>query len=217
MGMICYLLRFTAEQVDLFRASPQLTSDLVWVAVDDERSAQMAEIMKRWTADKRAQIEAQQQQDDPLWREQAAQIAASRVRLKPFGEIAPALSLEKSWHMLHYLFTGSIGPVGTPGDALLTGEEIGEDVAGYGAPRWQTPDETRAFGMFLKELDGAKLASRVNLKNMAAAGVYGMPRGLGSETEEPGLREEAAHFFTLLRDYVALASEKNDGFLTWIV
>jgi len=78
------------------------------VSIEDERAARLAEIMKTWPADKRAEAEARNREFDnePFMREQWAQTAAARERLKPLGEVAPALSLEKLWHMLHYLFTG---------------------------------------------------------------------------------------------------------------
>jgi hypothetical protein len=216
MSMICYLLRFTTKQLDVLKSSPGSVGDLFRVAIDDERNARMAEIMKRLPEDKRAAAEAHQK-DDPFWRDQAVETRAAKERLKPFGEVAAALCLQKSWHMLHYLFTGSTGPVGSPGDVLLTGgEEIGDDIGGYGPPRWLSPNATGQVAQFLKGFNAEALASRVNLKEMSAAGVYGIPSGRGAENEEPALRDEVAHFFPLLRAYVEMAVEKSDGLLIWI-
>src|SRR5882762_365214 len=55
----------------------------------------------------------------------------------------PSAHLEKAWHGLHYLLTGSAGEGGLPlGFLLEGGEEVGEDL-GYGSPRLFQPPEVR--------------------------------------------------------------------------
>ena len=145
----------------------------------------------------------------------AAEFAAARARLEGIGPTVPAVALEKAWHMLHFLFTGSIGPVGGPGDALMAGEDLGEDL-GYGPPRLLDAKATLNFARFLNSLDVTELVARVNCAEMLRENVYGMPMGPGAEAEEGALRAEVAHFFPLLRDTVAKAAEIDGGLLIWL-
>jgi len=76
--------------------------------------------------------------------------------------------------MLHYLMTGNVFPVGSPGDLLLTGEDVGEDL-GYGPARLHSESATQAFSRFLDAQDVARLQEVVDLKDMSDARVYGVP------------------------------------------
>src|SRR5579871_4905619 len=71
--------------------------------------------------------------------------------LTALGPLEKPLDLHKSWHLLHYLFTGEVGPAESPGGMLMGGEELGEDI-GYGPPRLHEAEATRAFGAFLKQM-----------------------------------------------------------------
>ena len=66
-----------------------------------------------------------------------------------------------------------------PGDALLTGEELGDDL-GYGPARLHDEKETRDFARFLETLDVPRLRERVNYRDMLRLGIYSMPTGRGS-------------------------------------
>jgi Domain of unknown function (DUF1877) len=70
---------------------------------------------------------------------------------KDFRPCCPAIPLElgKSWHMLHYLFTGHVDASAAPGNALLAGARLGEDL-GFGPPRLHDERETRDFARFLE-------------------------------------------------------------------
>jgi hypothetical protein len=62
-----------------------------------------------------------------------------RLGARPSGDVAGkhgSLSLDKAWHGVHYLLSGSSEPDDTPlGQAVLGGSEIGEDFSGYGPAR----------------------------------------------------------------------------------
>jgi hypothetical protein len=149
-------------------------------------------------------------------KEAEMQLSEARASLVGIGPFDPALDLEKSWHILHYLFTGDVGPVGSPGDGLLAGEDLGEDV-GYGPPRLLDMDGTRTFAQFLEALDLTQLLARMNYQEMLRVGVYSMPMGPGTEAEfESGLREEVGYYFPRLRDYVVSVAAKRGGLLLWI-
>ncbi len=61
--------------------------------------------------------------------------------------------LDKSWHAIHYVMTGTAGPDGSAlGDAILGGREIGPDL-GYGHARLLPADRVREIADALAALD----------------------------------------------------------------
>ena len=148
----------------------------------------------------------------------ANQNDGTELQLDGLGRIEAPLDLQKSWHILHYVFTGSIGPVGSPGDTLLSGgDDLGEDV-GYGPPRLLDTQNTQRFAEFLQALDLNTLQSRVDFKTMSAAQVYSLPMGVGAEADfEIGIRREISSYFPVLRHYVSSAARNGNGLLMWLV
>jgi hypothetical protein len=181
--------------------------------------ARLDDVMMRMPPERRAVFDAQYRtsiEATPAAREAQARVGEARARLAGIGPFEQALNLEKSWHILHYLVTGHTDDFNAPGDALLTGEPLGEDV-GYGPARLHDETATQQFGRILETLDLTQLQARVNLREMKRLRVYSMPMGPGSDAEyENELRAEVANYFPLLRDYVVRMSEKHDGLLIWI-
>lgn len=124
------------------------------------------------------------------------------------GALQEPLDLQKSWHMLHYLFTGSVEDTNSPGAALLSGEELGEDIS-YGPVRLHDEKATAEFTRFLQGVDIETLLARMSITEMAEAGVY-------SVGDDAAVREEVGYYFPQLRDYVARVARKNAGLLTWL-
>lgn len=81
------------------------------------------------------------------------------------------LDLHKSWHVLHYLFTDDADTGRPPGDALLGGRELGEDM-GYGPPRLHEPAATAAFARFVGPLTAGELKRRIDIRRMSSLGIY---------------------------------------------
>jgi hypothetical protein len=125
------------------------------------------------------------------------------------GPMERPLGLEKSWHMMHYMFTGSTEPAGGPGDALMGGEELGEDF-GYGPARLLDAEATRAFGDFLNGIDFDRMKARIDSRKMTDDGVYAV------SDDDDEVRQEFAEYFPRLRDYVAGMAHKQGGLLVWI-
>jgi len=219
MSMMCRVLGLSSAQIGALRATPTLPTDLAGVSQSDLMMARLDEAMARMPPERRAAAEASFRASldaTPAMREARARIAEARARIAGIGPFEQPLSLEKSWHMIHYLATGHTDASDAPGNELLTGEPLGED-AGYGPARLHDEIATRNFARFLETLDLAHMLERVNLRVMNDVGVYGMPMGPGSDPQyEGGLRMEVAHYFPLLRDYVVKMSEKQNGLLIWI-
>jgi len=218
MSMICWVLGLTPAQISALRATPSLVSNLVLVIHDDESKARFDEAIKGMSPEQRKQRETNRAtfEGSPERRESQARLAEARERVAALGPFEPALDLVKSWHILHYLFTGHVGPASAPGDLLLTGEGLGEDV-GYGPARLHGPTETRDFSRFLETQDLARLQARVNRREMDRLGVYAHPFGPTSDAEhESEVRDAVGYYFPLLRGYVRKMSDKGNGLLVWV-
>jgi hypothetical protein len=219
MSMIFGMIGLTPEQIGALRNSPSLAQDIFAVSREDNGAMQRQSILERLPPDRKAQAEERMRamEANPQYQEVKKQTLLARERLSSFQKIEPALDLQKSWHILHYAFTGDIGPVDSDGDALLTGEDVGEDFTGYGPPRLHDTAATQKFSTFLDEFDPALLAKRIKYQPMLERGVYSMPMGQGTEAEfESQIREEAENYFPMLRDYVRQMADKGNGLLMWI-
>lgn len=124
----------------------------------------------------------------------------------------PALSLEKAWHALHFLLTGSAGPTPTAlGSALLGGEETAVDL-GYGPVRILAPDDVATVAGALASLTPEVLAGRYDEAAMEQAGVY--PGGWARDAEQS--RDWLLGSFEQLRGYYAQARERGFGMLLYV-
>ena len=83
-----------------------------------------------------------------------------------------ALDLDKAWHGVHWLLTGSVDLTDDlAAQALLGGEPVGEEV-GYGPVRLLDPGRVAALDRLLEGTDVETLRSRVDPAEMDRAGVY---------------------------------------------
>jgi hypothetical protein len=108
-----------------------------------------------------------------------------------YDDSAVVVDLDKEWHGLHHMLTGSAGATDSA-LSLVIGEfeEVGED-NGYG-PAWYVPPERlRAFHEALAALDDVALRKRYDPGAMVAEHVY-----LGDVYQQEG---EAGFAFLLER------------------
>jgi Domain of unknown function (DUF1877) len=114
----------------------------------------------------------------------------------------PELDVDKAWHGIHYLLTGTAWEIGEgAGAAILGGDEIGDD-NGYGPARLLSPDAVRAVAAGLDAMDIGTLRSRFDPDAMAAADLY-PDIWSGSEEFDEYLMP---HFTELCRFYRAAAA-----------
>ena len=117
--------------------------------------------------------------------------------------------LDKSWHSLHYLLTGAVGPDGTAaGDAILGGSAIGPNL-GYGQARLITAVRANEIFRALSDLNFTgrydsfdPLCSEVNRVYLGASIAVG--------------RASLEHFFRLLKDFYARASSTGSAVLAYM-
>jgi hypothetical protein len=107
------------------------------------------------------------------------------------------VSLDKDWHGLHFLLTGSAWSTrGTAAQAIMGGREFGEDM-GYGPARALSVSQVKAVAKELAKTSPAALSARFDPKAMTKAEIY------------PAIiweREGQEALAGLLRSYESLAS-----------
>jgi uncharacterized protein DUF1877 len=121
---------------------------------------------------------------------------------------ADRISLEKSWHGLHYLLTGEVWEGHGPLAFLLAGgEQLGEDEE---APlRWFTPDQAAQIHHALSGVSDERLWSRFDVEQMEQQDIY---PGIWSEPEDD-LKEEYLAYFHELKQVVAAAVKNRQGLI----
>ncbi|MEV8515160.1 YfbM family protein [Dactylosporangium sp. NPDC051484] len=117
----------------------------------------------------------------------------------------PELDLDKSWHGIHYLLTGTAWEIGSDaaGAAILGGDEIGEDV-GYGPARLLRPGAVRGIAAALDGLSVEALRARFDPEAMKAADIYPSIWADGIDEFDSYL---APHFTELRSFYQAAAAD----------
>lgn len=119
-----------------------------------------------------------------------------------------ALELDKSWHVLHYVLTGTAWDGPQPAAALLTGgREVGEDL-GYGPARVLSATETQAFAQFLATQNETALVKKLNVPKMRSMDIY---------CADGDAEDDLNHYFPQLKSYVTDAAAKGQGLVIWMM
>jgi len=123
------------------------------------------------------------------------------------------IDVDKAWHGLHYLLSGSAG-VGAPplGVAILGGEEIGEEMD-FGPARYFAPGLVRQIAAALAELDAEQLQQRYNPQDMEAQQIY--PETIWVRDGGDAF-DYLLGYFETLRVYFTDAAAQGQAIITWI-
>ena len=122
------------------------------------------------------------------------------------------LDVDKSWHGLHFLLTGSAWEGTLPLNFIAAGgKEVGDDL-GYGPARGLTGNEVRQIDAALQALPPAELGQRFDADRMTELEIY--PFGW---TQDPdGEREYLLAFYTDLRGFVRRTAARGDALLVYL-
>jgi Domain of unknown function (DUF1877) len=122
------------------------------------------------------------------------------------------LSLDKAWHGVHYVLSGSVEPDDSLlGQAVLGGTEIGEDFSGYGAARCFTAGQVEALAALLADPHAEEEASdRYDPQRMTELHIY--PFGWDS-----GGRQWILESFRKLRGFYSDAAANGRAVVTCLV
>jgi hypothetical protein len=133
----------------------------------------------------------------------------------PLAE-ADAIDLDKAWHGLHFLLTGTAWEGEFPANFLVSGgTPVGDVDVGYGPARAFAPAEVRRLGEFLDGLDEATLRARYEPSRLAEAEIY--PDLIWTRDDE---REENWEYlldaFTRARAFVRETADRGLALLAYI-
>lgn len=121
------------------------------------------------------------------------------------------IALDKAWHAIHFLLTGTAWDGDLPAGFLLAGTPIGDEDLGYGPARLLDPAQVREVADLLRATDRATLWARWDSEAIAKLEIYGVdPKRPASEEEYVG-----AHY-EVLRQYVLDAAARGEGLALWL-
>jgi len=131
----------------------------------------------------------------------------------PKAEEADELDLDKAWHGLHYLLTGSDWEGDWPlGFLVAHGTEVGDVDVGYGPARVFTSAQVQEISQALESLTADDLRARYDPARMMELDVY--PTVWDSEQDEA--REWLVEPLPALSDFVAETARQGKGLVLWL-
>ncbi|HYR09588.1 MAG TPA: YfbM family protein [Longimicrobium sp.] len=123
-------------------------------------------------------------------------------------------SVDKAWHGLHYLFTGTAWESAGPAGYLLSGgEPIGDVDVGYGAARAIHSPGVQRFADFLASFDREELLRRYDPSRMKELDIY--PK-IWDDEGEGGAFDYLWEYFQVLCDFVAEAARRRSGMIIYL-
>ena len=128
------------------------------------------------------------------------------------------VDIEKAWHCLHFLLTGTASEGDPPLDFIVCGgREVGDEDVGYGPARAFTSVEVKAIADALELVSIEELARRFDGKRMDELEIY---PAVGTWTEIDPKSPDSFGYFSGAFDAVkALARRGRDeglGLLVWL-
>ena len=196
MGMVLGLTTLSDENIERILADPPL----VWrvVAPDDpeiyaeaRREQLKPSLLSRFFGKKTDQLPPPEQ----LWLGEAEAIATD---------------LDKAWHGIHYLLTGTADEGDMPLSFLMSGGRIVGDIeVGYGPARVFTSAETQAIADALAPLSEDELRARFDPDDMMSREIY--PEIWSRRPPEDDPIGYLVEHFRLLRGFLQQTTESGVG------
>jgi len=207
--MIFYLVSVTPPQIAALRGDPSLSIGLAHLSSCLERGGTLDELLNENPPQLSGAPDDLVKELEAYHQQQMAAVA----KIAPLG-IAPSFCLQKDWHILHFLLSGSVGAVDRPEGALFAGDPIGADL-GYGAGRLLSPDATAAFAAAIQTRTAEELVQNADMSALIEAGAYGAP--YSAEDYDPAELLDALNwYFPQFQAYVAKARDEGAGLFVWI-
>lgn len=211
MGMRGHVRQITPDELERLRQDPRAVRKLIYgkVRKNSDKAKAALERAQRIAMDARAAgILSDPAEQERVRNVILKELARAGIMVQD-GPNEEGLSLEKSWHVLHYLLTEKVEEAPPPlGNAILGGKEIGDDL-GYGPARFLTPQQVREVAMALAAISKDELAVRFDLKAMIAANIY----PVRDESE----LELARYYFNHLSRYYSDAAASGNAMLLYVI
>ena len=139
------------------------------------------------------------------------------VSVPAFGPLAESdtLCIDKAWHALHFLFTGTAW-AGEPPAAFLAagGTQVGTVDVGYGPARSFTPAQVQGIAAFLNEQNEDELKSRIDPEAMQRLDIY--PSVSSEETDIEEEWEYLVASFLEMKQFVGQVAQANLSMIVYI-
>lgn len=133
--------------------------------------------------------------------------------IRAFGPFAD-LDVDKAWHAIHFLLTGSAWEGESPLNFIAAGgAEIGDDV-GYGPARCLDSKEVASLAAALKDLPTNVLLKRFDPEALSAADIY--PDIWDRPPEEDDTQGYVAEYYEMLRAFILDAASERQALLVSI-
>lgn len=189
MGMVGEFQRLSADALSAIKADPHLLEELPWLWWDLDMDPEEPE---------RSLV---------AHGSEAAAKAAIACQPPEFANLPVSFSLQKDWHVVHYLLTKRVwGGKGPLFDAILGGTPIGPD-DDFGPTRYLEPEQVLAVATALEPVDTPRLLRHWPPWFLARWRLY----YLGSYGEDEA--EAVALEFAELRDYYLTARANGEGMI----
>jgi len=126
--------------------------------------------------------------------------------------------LDKAWHGLHYIFTGTADGGAAPLNFLVSGGvETGKIEIGYGVPRAFTSADTAKIFDALSKWTEHKVREKYDAEDMMSLDIYpSIWDRPGAEGEDPEGLEYLVENFDRLKEFIANAHKSGVGFVITI-
>jgi hypothetical protein len=125
------------------------------------------------------------------------------------------LDIDKAWHALHFLMTGSAwDSSGSRGFLVAGGREIGDEDVGYGPARAFTNVEVRAIAAELEGFNPAKLRAAYDAPAMNAAEIY--PGEWPGDPEDAHFTDYFVDYFEQLKAFIAGAAKEGEALIVYL-
>ncbi len=131
------------------------------------------------------------------------------------GESEPEhyMDVDKAWHCIHFMLTGSAEGGAEPlVGAFFGGENAGEDM-GYGPARLMQPEQVQRISAALSVIDEESFKARYHPSALAAANIY--LADMCVRDGDDALDYLVSNYHELVEFYRATA-ERGDGAVLWI-
>ncbi len=211
MSMIGHLRAVTADELRKLKQDPDSLKAFLHGnqnANGDDAKAALLRVQEIAKQAKAAGKTIDPKENEKVRDQILKELKSAMAKRPSAGLKAEGLGLEKSWHSLHYLLTGSAGETNsTLRKTILGGKELGPDI-GYGPARFLEPPEVKEIAVALKKVSEVELATRFDLPAMVAANVYAC-------RDESELKL-AQHYFTQVVRYYSEAAHRGHAMLLYL-
>lgn len=196
MSMICSLRRATAEEIDKLLAEPDLALAFTSGGKFDPGAPEKVGCLGRLLG---------VQPGEPV---PSISLPSDWPELKAEDE----LCLDKTWHGIHFLLTGSDWQGEEPLCYLVKGgQAIGEVDVGYGPARALRAEQVKQFAAALEQVPDEALRERFDAAKMMAEDIYPTIWDEGRSA-----REYLMEHFPELKSFVKQTADQGKALVIWL-